>query len=324
MARKIDISKSTLSKLYSSKKLSSYQIAKKFNCNPTVIQKRLKEYKITLRNPKKKVKIEKGKLENLYINKKLSTQKIAKILGTSSCWVYHRLKEFDIKTRPKKIVKIDKEKLKELYYNKKLPLSKIAKLHNCTSPIVLKKMVKYGMKRRDKYKANTTYPKKKFRENRELKAYMIGFRLGDLNVRKDSENSSIIKIKSSTTKLDQYNLIKKVYGNYGHFWCKKYGEVYNMVIHLDKSFKFLVSKKDNIPSWILNNNKYFFAFLGGYSDAEGNISVSQERARFRIRSYDKNILNQISKKANFLDMNTKFDLVKKKGLHNKRKYNRPE
>jgi len=322
MTKKIDISKNILQDLYLKQELSTYQIAKKFDCDPTVIQKRLKEHNIKIRYPKKKIDIQKQKLHNLYINRKFSTQKIAKLLGIGSCTVYYKLKDLNIPTRPKKIVKIPKERLKKLYFDKKLPLSKIARLYGCTSSVVLNKMKKNNLIRRNLSKSNTIYSKKEFSGDKGLKAYMIGFRLGDLHVRVDSNESSIIRVGSNTTKSDQFDLIKEVYGVYGHFWCKRYEELYSIIIHLDKSFKFLLPKEDNVPSWILKSNKYFFAFLGGYTDAEGNISISQGRARFRIRSCDKNILFQIYNKLNLLNINTKFWLVCKKRAFYNRKYNK--
>lgn len=320
MTKKINISIELLEDLYGKQKLSTHKIAKKFNCDPGVIQRRLKEHEIKLRLPKKKITLNKKKLRDLYINKQFSTYKIAKILGISSCTVYYKLKENKIKTRPKKNITISKEKLKRLYYNEKLSLYKIANLYNCSSAHILKKMKNYRLKRRDHYKSNIKYLKKKFTGNKELKAYMIGFRIGDLNVKSKGKNYTIL-IKSGTTKKDQYNLIKKIYGQYGHFKCKTRKGVYGIWCNMDKSFFFLVPKEDNIEKWILNNNKFFLAFLGGYTDAEGNIGVYSKTAGFRIRTYDKNIISQICNKLNLLNINARFGLASKKGIHSGVKHN---
>ena len=149
---------------------------------------------------------------------------------------------------------------------------------------------------------------------------MIGFRLGDLNVKSNGGNSTVY-LKSSTTKKDQYELIKTVFGKYGHFKVSLRPNFYSVWCNLDSSFSFLVPKKDYIEEWILNNEKYFFAFLAGYSDAEANINISQGRARFRIRSYDKNILFQIYNKLNSFGINTKMGLTARKGSYPKKKYN---
>jgi len=320
MTAKILISKEKLIELYIKRKLSTHQIGKIIGCDPSVIQKRLKEFRITLRQPKKKIIIQKRELERLYLNKGFSTQKISNLLGISSCSVYYKLKEFNIKTRKKRIFKINKNKLENLYLKKRISCSQIAKKKGFTTTVVWNKLKKYSIKTRDYLEANIKYPKKIFDGDNELKAYMIGFRLGDLNV-ESIRNESTVIVKSSTTKECQVRLIKEVYGGYGHFWIKKYGDVFSTMTFLDKSFNFLVKKEDNIADWIREKNKLFIAFLGGYTDAEGCISISQGRARFRIRSYDKNILSQIHIKLNSLGINTKFGLASKKGVHSGAKHN---
>ena len=66
---------------------------------------------------------------------------------------------------------------------------------------------KFGIKTRNLSQSNTLYQKREFNGNNKLKAYMIGFRLGDLNVK--NINKGTIFIKSSTTKKEQEDLIKE-------------------------------------------------------------------------------------------------------------------
>ena len=321
MSARIKIPREKLEELYSDQKLSTRKIAEIFGCEHTAIRNRLKEYKIEIRRPKIKINISKEKLKNLYVDKNLSTQKIAKLLGIGSCSVYYKLKEANIETRKKKIFNITKMELERLYLEKKLSCSQIAKLYNFDSVTVFKKLKNYSIKTRNRFESNIKYPKKIFHGDNELKAYMIGFRLGDLNV-KSLQNEATVIVKSSTTKEDQVNLIKSVYGRYGHFWIKKYGEVFSTMTFLDKSFNFLVKKEDNIEDWIRQENKSFLAFLAGYTDAEGNIGVSGKVARFRIRTYNKNILLQIHKKLHSIGIKSIFGLASKKGVYKKIKYNK--
>lgn len=321
MTRKINIEKEKLINLYDKEELSTYKIGKIFNCNPSVIQDRLREFKIRLRQPKRKRNFGNGKLKYLYVRKKLSTKKIADILSISSSSVYYKLKEANIKTRKKRLFKISRNKLEELYIKRGLSCSKIAKLYGFGKVTIFKKLKDYSINTRKSSEANIKYPKRIFNGDDRLKAYMIGFRLGDLNVRSLNKNSTI-KIKSSTTKEAHVNLIRRVYGSYGHFWIKKYGEVFSIAVFLDKSFNFLVKKEDNIEDWILKDNYIFFAFLAGYIDAEGNIGISQNRARLRIRSYDKNILFQIYNKLNSLNIKTKINKVSEKGIYSGVKHNK--
>lgn len=321
MSKKIAIPYSKLKYLYVKRRISTYKIAKIFNCDPTIIQRRLKEHNINIRKPKSKINISKKVLKELYWKEGLSTYKIARILKIGRTTTYNKLIEYNIKTRPKKVVKVSKKLLKKLYYDKKLPLSKIAKRYNCCNSIILRRMESYGLKRRDSSDSNTLYPKKKFDGNECLKAYMIGFRLGDLDIKKTSKNSKHYMLNTSTTKIEQIKLIKNVFGRYGHFYCKKIGKAYNINCNLSDSFKFLLPKEAKINKWITKRNNYFLAFLAGYTDAEGNIGIYSGRARYRLGSYDKNILIGIYKKLNKMGINTKFRLETLKGIHGNRKHN---
>lgn len=307
MVRKISIPRIIIEKLYAEKGYSTHRIAKSFGCNHGVILRRLRGYGIKVRKPKEKIEIQKTLLEELYTDKQLSTQKIAKLLEISSCSVYYKLREAGINTRPKRKIMIDKHELSELYIEKNMPCSRIAKKFDCNPVTIFNFLKKFGIKTRALSESHISYPKKKFRGTDDLKAYMIGFRLGDLNVRAVNDSATIF-IKSGTTKEDQCELIKNIYGVHGHYKINFKDGVYQNYCNLDKSFSFLLPKEDNIEEWILNNNKCFFAFLGGYADAEGNFGVYQNRARFRLGTYDKNILKQICDKLNSLGIRTMFNL----------------
>lgn len=318
MTKRIEIPKNILKKLYLDKKMSTYKISKKLKCDPTVIQKRIRECHIKLRKPKEKIKIPKEKLYDLYINKKLSTQTIAKLLGFSSSLVYYKLKESGIPVRYKNIIKISKEKLKKLYLKKNLSCSEIARIFNCDKVTIFNKLKRYKLNTKSLSEVNVIFPKKKFFGDNELKAYMIGFRLGDLNVKSINKNSTVY-IKSNTTKKEQVDLIRQIYGKYGHFKVSQRKKDYCVWCNLDKSFSFLSPKEDKIEEWILNDNNCFFSFLAGYSDAEGSFGIYQHKARFRIGSYDKNILNQIKYKLNYSGISAKSNL---EGKANPGKYNK--
>src|SRR3989344_746024 len=173
---------------------------------------------------------------------------------------------------------------------------------------------KNEIKRRSLSEANTIYPKRKFEGNLIKKAYMIGFRLGDLNVKKEL---NIIITKGNTTIPEQVELIKNVYGCYGHFYVKKKDGVYHISCSLDKSFSFLLKKEDNIPTWIIKKKNLFFAFLAGYTDAEGCIKINQNRARYRVGSYDKNLLKQVYLKLIKFGLTPTYRLETKAGTIHK-------
>ncbi|MEA2113221.1 MAG: LAGLIDADG family homing endonuclease [Patescibacteria group bacterium] len=126
----------------------------------------------------------------------------------------------------------------------------------------------------------------------------MGFRQGDLHARSASKNSSTIFVNVSSTKPEQIKLVEQCFSSYGHIWKSKPDRKDAVCIRcsLNRTFDFLLSKKDLIESWILENTNYFAAFLAGYTDAEGTFCLCGGNAIFSIRSQDKNILYQIRSK----------------------------
>jgi len=261
----------------------------------------------------KQFKIEKEELKNLYFNQKLSLSSIARIYGCHYTTVWKRIKEFGLKPRTlseamklvmeKNKIRISEDELKNLYKNCKLSTLKIAKIYNCYHQTILQRMKEFGIRSRENTEANTLYPKYNFSKNLIEKAYLLGFRIGDLSVYKPNKTGKTIRIEGNSTKLSQIKLIKRIFGIYGHF--KKYktpgfrgDEFWHSYCLVNNTFDFLLIKKKSVPHWILNNKKYFFPFLAGYIDAEGCIKIYGNKgcikqARFLLASYDKDILHQI-------------------------------
>jgi len=251
------------------------------------------------------IPIPKYKLIDLYKRQKLSIRKIAKIFNCDGRTIHRKLRAFNIKTRsPSEAaikIHISKSKLKYYYLHKKLSTNKIAKIYNCDDFSILKKLRAYGIRVRTQSEAISKYPKYNFNGSLKEKAYMIGFRLGDLHVER---NCQLIIVQCSSTLLEQIRLIKSLFNKYGHVRIYKTHRlsgkrnIIDICCHLNKSFEFLLPKSDRIPNWVRRNKRFFISFLAGYTDAEGWIglaNVKRERKRpvFQISSYDKNILNQI-------------------------------
>lgn len=305
--KRINITAESLNRLYSVKRLSADKIAKIYHCEKTAIINRLKKFNIPLINARKKISIDKNELYHLYIKEKLSTYKIAKKYKCDSSTILRALKINYIKIRPLKAVEIIKNDLYKYYFKEKLSLKKISEKYACNSVTILKKMEKFGFKCRTISETSTKFIKKNFNGNKNLKSYMIGFRLGDLRVRK---SKNLIEVGCGTTKDAQINLIKTVFGVYGRINITEKDK--NGAKHIDcavnESFKFLLPKHENIPKWILSNKNAFLNFLAGYTDAEGNIMISNNMAKFRIRTYDKNILKDIGTKLERMGINNLFKL----------------
>lgn len=264
----------------------------------------------------KQFKIEKEELRNLYFNQNLSISSIAKIYDCSYTTIWERMKEFKIKPRTlleamklvmeTRKIPISENELRDLYEKQKLSTLKIAKVYNCYHQTILRKMKGFGIKSRNNTEANTLYPKYDFSGDLVEKAYLFGFRQGDLYVVRTSKSGTTIRIEGNSTQIEQIKLIKKLFSKYGHF--NKYktkgfsgGNLWHSYYLVNDTFDFLLEKRKEIPRWILDNKKYFSAFLAGYIDAEGCIKIYGNKncikqAKFILASYDKKIIQQIGKK----------------------------
>ncbi len=192
----------------------------------------------------------------------------------------------------RKKIKIPKKDLLRLYYKEKKSKYTIGKMYNCSFKTVLNRMREYGMKPLSRSIIQSKYEKKDFSGDNIEKAYLIGFRLGDLNVYQTVKHSDVIVVRCHTTCDAQLQLMKKLFSKYGKvsFKMNKKTNSYHINCFLNRSFDFLLPKHDKVNSWISKNNSFSASFAAGYIDAEGNLGVYDKRARFKIDSYDKNIL----------------------------------
>ncbi len=153
--------------------------------------------------------ISKDVLLELYVNNKLSAAVIAKKLGTKSpVTILNHLKRYNIERRSKLgnriSINISKERLTVLYSNKKFTQMQIGQKFGNKSASGIQRLMKlYNIQSRNYSEANTKYPKNDFSGNYKEKAYLIGFRLGDLNICKVHQ---LIQARCSTTILEQVNL----------------------------------------------------------------------------------------------------------------------
>lgn len=216
---------------------------------------------------------------------------------------------------------IPKETLIDLYWNKNKKPREIAKLYGIKNErTVLKKMERYGIKRKSLSEAMTIKFKMPFSGDLQEKAYFIGLRAGDFHVKKIKQ---CVRIQTSTTHAAQVNLLRDSFQSYGKLCIylsknKSLHDEWFIYTDLDSSFYFLLEKPINIPKWILDDDNLFFNFLAAYIDCEGNwhLTKSHEihsRFTFRLRSGDKQILENIREKLESLGYRTVFSLDIKKG-----------
>ena len=310
--RRNDITPKLLRELYLKKLLSKQEIASRLKCNITTIHKKMVKFGIPARPvakairiamEKQIIKIPKSKLEHLYLKKKFSISEIAKKLNHDRSIIKREIEKHKIPLRSHSVImklirrknKIKKSVLAKLYYQKCLTQKQIGGKLNVHKETVHRLMKEYGLKTRKKSEISTRYPKFNFSGNLEEKAYLIGFRIGDLNVRL-SHSKNLIIARCTSTKMAQIKLFKNLFKKYGHIYVGKIRGDKNreFLVRLNRTFNFLLPKKDNIPKWIWENKNYLLYFLAGYTDAEGCIGIGSNKVAFsKISSYDKKILKQI-------------------------------
>lgn len=218
-------------------------------------------------------------------------------------------------------IPVDKEVLVDLYWNQNKKPREIAKLFGIKNErTVRKKMEKYGIRRKTLSEAMTVKFKKPFTGDLAEKAYFLGLRAGDFHAKKIKK---CIRLQTSTTHKAQVDLLKNSFQNYGKLCTylsknKARHDEWFIYVDLHSSFEFLIEKPNKIPQWILADDNLFFIFLAAYMDCEGNwhLTKSHEihsRFTFRLRSGDREILENIKEKLESLGHKTVFSLEKKEG-----------
>jgi hypothetical protein len=156
--------------------------------------------------------------------------------------------------------------------------------------------------RRPSFRAR--YPRWDFSGKLAERAYLLGFRLGDLHVA--LEELSVV-VKCTSTGAEQVDLFQALFGPYGHVYTSTSApaagnfmkRVVRMQVGLNRTFEFLVPKEDRVPEWVLAGDEAFYAYFAGYLDAEGYVKTClprgylTEQVRVEIRSYDRNVLTQL-------------------------------
>jgi predicted DNA-binding protein YlxM (UPF0122 family) len=193
--------------------------------------------------------ISKNELRKLYFKDRLSMFQIASKLGCTHSAIVYKFKKFNLKSRGhlglKKPIKLTKKGFGYLYYQRDFSLNKIASIVHCSESGLERRFKKYNLSSRGNKNRTCKYKKKNFSGNLVEKAYLIGFRLGDLNI---SKCVSVIQVRCSTTIPAQTRLIRKLFSPYTtpHIWKAMRGTD-EIVCLVNRSFDFLLPKEDKIP-----------------------------------------------------------------------------
>lgn len=187
---------------------------------------------------------------------------------------------------------LPEKQLRYLYQQQRRSASQIAQQLRWSRQHIVNRLHELNIPLRSAADACTVYPKTPFEGDRATRAYLTGFRTGDLHVKRLNAGGKTIWVECASTRTEQIGLFLRLFQTYGRCWVgrPKRSGARGMHALLDESFSFLLPKARAIESWILKDRHCFAAFLAGYVDAEGHFAVYGGQPVFAVQSYDRQIL----------------------------------
>jgi len=121
------------------------------------------------------------------------------------------------------------------------------------------------------------YERRPFDGTDEDKAYLLGFRHGDLSA--SIPFGTVTRVSMSTTHPAQAELFANLFSQYGHVYkhprYKKDTRTYewNFSTILHESFGFLLDPRDKWREWIVADHSRTLSYVAGLVDSEGHIGI---------------------------------------------------
>lgn len=303
-----------LDELYNLRGWSMSDIARHFGVSETTIYRwmnklglpRRDQFKAGRRPPMDDDAL-RQELDNLYNRQRFSLPEIARRFKVSHTCVRFWMDKLGLTRRERSQAaeeasrkSLDGAEVERLYVAG-LTLEEIGQQFGVSTNAILLRLKERNVARRGSREMH--YPRRDFSGDPLEKAYLLGFRLGDLTVRMnhDGPNCATIRVTCSTSKTEQLDLLHTLFASYGYVNVNPDSKgVYHGLCWLNTSFDFLIPKRDRIPAWILralqdSDPQPFVAFLAGYIDAEGYFHVQSngKNAYLQLASYDVTILRQM-------------------------------
>ena len=265
-------------------------------------------------------------LLRLYVKERLSARRIAKVYGlkyasekTAESTVLYHLKRNGIERRDpaEHIRKVTEEMVDEWAkrYERGESLKQIA--GSQVSPVtVFTQLRKRGIQLRDKVEAQisavTIHQRIPFSGDDEEKAYLVGFRIGDLDAIK---HGRAVRVRTATTHPAFAELFQKLFGLYGYVHeyprrARLADYEWSLEADLDGSFEFLLLGLSEVPREFTTNPGLFHCFLAGFFDAEGSIYFHRKKLggsfEITISNVNLQLLSDIFRNLGRLNYYTKW------------------
>lgn len=153
----------------------------------------------------------------LYREEGLSTRRVAQRVGWSESYVLSRLVTLGVPRRlpwAAHAVTCDVAELVRLYVDEGLTLNALAEHYRCSMTTVWRKLTAAGVQCREGG-TGPRYARQDFSTDPCEQAYLIGFRIGDLNV--ELEGHTIV-VKCTSTQREQIDLFRELFERYGYIY----------------------------------------------------------------------------------------------------------
>lgn len=270
---------------------------------------------------KHRVPLSAAELRELYVTQGKTMTEIAAQFGVGESSVRRELHKQGIVSRPRgpkgskesAHLTLTADTLRELYVECQRSIPQIAELYGCANETIRQRLLKHDIPIRSFSRAHLvqhgTYNEYRDFDGDDCeKAYLLGFRLGDLHVRREKAASEVISISCGSSKYEQIELIQQLFAPFGHLTFSRHvrlnfnGLLYHFVrCSLNESFEFLLNYSSELPGWILDRDDVFVAFFGGFTDAEGSFQIRKTGGntpggRYSLKNTDKRILEQCREK----------------------------
>ena len=164
------MSNEDLLRMYQKEGLTIYEIAHKFECNPSTVHRRLIKYGIPRRNSgtTPNTMIAKESLRRMYVDEGKSVATIAREAKCSEGTVWNLLKKYKIKIRGRHLNGvINKEDLQRLYCDEARSVKEIAKIYDCHVGTIHAYRRKFEIPKRRNYSDKHYTRRRKLRQKGE-------------------------------------------------------------------------------------------------------------------------------------------------------------
>ena len=133
-------------------------------------------------------------------------------------------------------IPIDKNELRSLYIDQNLTPLKISKIFDCNIITIRNRLKEFNIPFKDPAFARTRSKRKDFNGNLTTKAYMIAFRIGDLNVYRPSLKSQTIVVRCHTTQVEQILIVESLFNDFGKVTTSLNNGHYHINFFLNNTF----------------------------------------------------------------------------------------